>query len=523
MLNFENCSGCTACYNICPQNAITMKENSEGFLYPFIDEKKCINCGLCKKICQTKTFNLINNNYPIYYAAMASDFLRLNKSSSGAFFTIAAEYIISQKGVIFGAAFDENYMVKHILVDNYNDLEKLKGSKYVQSDLKDIFKQCKKYLDRGILVLFSGTPCQISGLKKYLNKEYENLLLIDIICHGVPSPLVWKKYLLENININNINSISFRNKDMGWYPPHYFAIDYEDGTKFRQICTENDYYKSFLNNLSLRKSCYNCVERMLPLSSDITIGDFWGIDNWNKEINDNKGTSLVIINNVKGQNFLDKIKENFKILIKIDDVDVPKISNNHLIKINLVQSPNRKLFFQHIKNNSLNETIKICLEDKCDFVTVNNWYSNWNYGAVLTAYALQELIKSFGFICKVLDTKERDIYKDYKLTVFNDFVNKFLDTTKPYSIEEVTDFTKNLKGVIVGSDQVFNLVYELDPIARWRSLLNFVDISTPKFAISASFGLGYDDFCKKLDKSTYQMMKSALSSFDAYKLFIDLK
>ena len=213
----SNCCGCTACANKCPRNAIKMVEDDKGFLYPYIDRKKCINCGLCDKVCP-----IINKrkteNYPKAYAAINKDEkIRLN-SSSGGIFSALANYILEEQGIIFGAAFSDDFLVKHIMIDNKDDLYKLRTSKYLQSSLGDIYKEVEKKLNEGKKVLFTGTSCQINGLYGYLNKIYENLYTQDIICHGVPSPKVWKNYLKyrQEKDLESPTKINFREKTIGW-------------------------------------------------------------------------------------------------------------------------------------------------------------------------------------------------------------------------------------------------------------------------------------------------------------------
>ena len=246
----------------------------------------------------------MNNNLkaPKCYAAMASDEIRLNKSSSGGIFTLIANEVLKNNGIVVGASFDEGETVNHIIVDNYKDLEKLKGSKYVQSNINDIYKKIKQYLDKNIKVLFTGTPCQIAGLKSYLSKEYENLMTIDIVCHGVPSPMVFRKYLKEKFgNSTQIVDINFRDKINGWsssdliitFQAHDFTVSEKD--------KENEYITAFLKNYILRKSCFNCPFQKLPRQGDITIGDFWKIQKYDENLDDKKGTSVVLVNNKKGQ------------------------------------------------------------------------------------------------------------------------------------------------------------------------------------------------------------------------------
>lgn len=351
----RECCGCNACYNICPKNAIEMKVDEKGFRYPVIDKEKCIQCDLCSKVCPIISKKKIENN-PIAYACYCKDEkIRIN-SSSGGMFTLIASQIINEGGLVYGASFDEKFNIKHIKVDKIEDLQKLRGSKYVQSDIGNTYKEVKKYLDENRKVLFTGTPCQIEGLKCYLQKEYDNLYLQDFICHGVPSPKVWKiykKYKKNNDKRNPIE-IEFRNKDNGW-KLFNLKIKYTDKSVYKKNQTKDLYMKTFLQNLSLRDSCYNCRFKKYNRLSDITLADFWGIDNIMPEMNDNKGTSLLIVNSEKGQIIFDKIKKdakyketNLKEAIKYNPSMIESVKNN----------PNREKFFNDLDNTDFEKLAK---------------------------------------------------------------------------------------------------------------------------------------------------------------------
>lgn len=305
----EDCCGCYACYNICPKECITMESDNEGFWYPKIDKNKCINCNLCKKICpiinkpdgslyEKKSYALFNKNEKI----------RL-ESSSGGIFSILAEYVINNHGSVYGAAFDEDFNVKHIKITSLQDIELLRGSKYVQSKINDIFKSIKFNLKNNKIVLFTGTPCQIAGLQSFLQKKYDNLILMDIVCHGVPSPLVWQQYIneLEQNYKQNIKSIYFRDKSTGW--KKYSVKFLFDKDEYKNFGFKDIYMKGFLNDIYLRPSCYNCNFKGIERVSDITVADFWGIEKVLPELDDDKGTSLIVIHSKKGKQLFDKLSE----------------------------------------------------------------------------------------------------------------------------------------------------------------------------------------------------------------------
>lgn len=322
MINIKNkslCSGCYACYNICPKQCISMVYDDEGFWYPEINRSLCINCNLCENVCPIINCEISNNN-PHAYACMNKHTHERMESSSGGIFVLLAKSIIEQNGIVFGAAFDNEFNVRHVKVDNLNDLNLLKTSKYVQSKISSTFKEVHSLLEQGRLVYFSGTPCQIDGLLKYLQIDYKNLICQDIICHGVPSPEVWRNYLeARNTEYNQTPQyINFRNKRHGW-KNYEITIKYGDDLYSCQH-TKDPYMKAFLSDITLRPSCYDCHSKNLSRRSDITLGDFWGVNNIDKVMDDDKGTSLLLINTLKGQNLLNLIKND----ITIKDVDLMK-------------------------------------------------------------------------------------------------------------------------------------------------------------------------------------------------------
>lgn len=295
----SKCSGCGACVQICPKKCIDFKSDSEGFLYPIVDKSQCIECNLCNKVCQYQTEATDRKPIDIYAAYNLNSDVR-NESSSGGMFNALAEYIINKGGVVFGAAFDENWNVKHIAIEHKEDLYKIRGSKYLQSRTGDTYKECASFLKQNRWVLYTGTPCQILGLNNFLRKEYDKLITVDVVCHGVPSPKVWQIYLKEQVNGSIIKSISFRSKIKGWR--NYSLIINTDDRTYTFPIEENvsSYMKGFLKDLYLRPSCYNCISKKFRSSSDISIADYWWIQNVAPEMDDNKGCSQVYINTKKG-------------------------------------------------------------------------------------------------------------------------------------------------------------------------------------------------------------------------------
>ena len=346
--NKKECSGCYACVSICPKRCISMQIDNEGFWYPLVDKNECIECGMCEKHCPVKKSK---RNYRDIegYAAINKNSTVQKRSSSGGVFTLLAEYVLENGGVVYGAAFDEEYMVRHIGVERIHELGKLEGYKYVQSHMVSIYLEVKEKLNRGKIVYFSGTPCQVDGLIAFLGKEYDNLICQDIICHGVPSPKIWKQYL-KQFNIEKNAKILFRDKRTGW-ESYSFTIDQRE--KYTQRASENLYMKVFLNNLCLRPSCYQCHSKGNFRKSDITLGDFWGVEKVCSEMYNEKGTSLILINSEKGKKIFGKIKRN----LKIKEINIEEaIKYNESIYKSAFENKKREKFMSEIdkKKESFN-------------------------------------------------------------------------------------------------------------------------------------------------------------------------
>ena len=360
------CCGCASCVQKCPKQCISLKEDCEGFLYPEVDKSICIDCGLCKKVCPVHYQGEEHKPLKVYAAKNHDEEIR-KQSSSGGIFTWIAEKVIQEGGVVFGARFDENWEVRHDYTETFEGLAAFRGSKYVQSRIEDNYRKAETFLKQGRKVLFCGTPCQIAGLKCFLRKEYENLLTIDIVCHGVPSPGVWRKYLIEKIagisddkrNIR-VEEISFRDKITGWKNYSFsLTLSHFDENRIRhnksysELSRKNYFMKGFLADLYLRPSCYACPAKSGKSGSDITLGDLWGAPNIIGNEDDDRGTCLTLIN--KDIPFL---KDYSSLWMKEIDYNAALIHNpaiEHSAKIPL----NRTLFFQSFEGmESLEKTVQ---------------------------------------------------------------------------------------------------------------------------------------------------------------------
>lgn len=346
----EDCCGCTACESICPTKAIKMIPDKEGFVYPDINQELCIDCGRCRKVCPFQNKIDVDDKLDesLVYAVKHKDLEIRMQSASGGVYTAISNITLDKSGLVYGVKYDENFKVVHSKAANSDERDEFRGSKYIQSDLKDIFISVQNELKSGQSVLFTGTGCQVAGLRKFLtdtNTNIDGLLINDIICHGTPSPLLWDYYLQFIQKNSKLNSYTFRFKDKGWRGYNVKA-EYENG-KFKVNSADIKVYKNlFSSNLALRPSCYNCKFANLDRKSDLMIGDFWGIEKIIPEIDDDRGISLVLVNTSKGKIIFDKIK---------GDLEVWESNTTDCLQSNLVRPTkipqNRDVFWQEYYDN----------------------------------------------------------------------------------------------------------------------------------------------------------------------------
>lgn len=306
-----NCCGCGACALKCPKQAISMQPDNMGFLIPVIDNQQCIDCGCCEKVCSFKKQQKHKQQPLKVYGGQLKDLEALSKSQSGGAFWALACQIIENYGVVYGATLNDNFTATHIRVTSIHNLKRLRGSKYIQSVVGDIYCGVEADLKQGRKVLFSGTPCQVSGLMAYLSpKQYENLFTVDLVCHGVPSPQVWKDYLhwIENKVGDKITHCNFRNKKYGWRS-HLETFIFEK----KGEVTQSIFKDLFYSHLVIRESCHNCPFTNLSRVSDVTVGDYWGWSSGSSRFCDKKGVSLILINTIKGDELFEAAKQNLLI------------------------------------------------------------------------------------------------------------------------------------------------------------------------------------------------------------------
>lgn len=312
MINIKNkqkCCGCEACRQTCPMQCIKMSEDEEGFCYPEVKKTICIDCKQCEAVCPILHSTIQNSVDVTSYVAYSCDEQTRLISSSGGLFSIFAKKILKENGVVFGAAFDDSFMVHHIVIEREEELSLLQGSKYLQSRIYDSYKNAECFLKDGRKVLFSGTSCQIAGLKQYLKVKWPNLLTIDVLCHGVPSPKVWKRYLVDQENEYgaSVQRTFFRHKKYGW-KTYALSLEFSNNKAYRRIFQQDAFMRMFLSNICLRPSCHSCQFKEFPRPSDITLGDCWGVERHSPEMDDNKGTSVVIVNSNKGKEMFEMMR-----------------------------------------------------------------------------------------------------------------------------------------------------------------------------------------------------------------------
>ena len=360
VISDHRCTGCGVCEAVCRKQAISMENDAFGFWYPKIDEAKCVECGKCLMKCpvygEWNAMFMYEN--PISYAGHNLNAAVRFISSSGGVFSAIVESILERGGVIYGAAYRDDLTVEHIRIADHSDLYKLEGSKYVQSKIRrELYQMLEQDLNEERLVLFSGTPCQTAAVSSYFGK-YNNLVTVDVICHGVPSPASWKDYLFETRKYGAVQSVNMREKSHGWNHFH-MVISYEDGHKTDTWFNDDPWGKSFVRNLFLRESCYNCEFKEKIRSADISLGDFWeaarGI---HTEFDDgDQGTSVILVNSPKGQEIIDSI-----VNCKLEEIPYEWISDKtYAIARSSHRSPNRERAFRMLKKGlPFSKVVKKC-------------------------------------------------------------------------------------------------------------------------------------------------------------------
>ena len=559
----SRCCGCSACMNICGQSAIHLINDEEGFLYPEIEEDKCVHCGLCERVCPMGEYYNFEPDYSVEVYAAYDAYGRVGSSSGGVFYTLA-EYVINErKGWVFGAAFDSDMKLRHIGVNKMEDIAPLRGSKYLQSDTQDSFGIIRDLLKNGVFVLFAGTPCQVAGLRSFLRKQYDNLLLVDVVCHGVPSQLMFDEHrnYLEKEHHSRLVKYQFRDND-GWGGCE--IADFKNGKRISHSSYDiSPYLYSFMHGYTCRESCYSCPFAKVPRQGDITLGDYWGVRNHFPAIDFSKGVSLVTINTKIGQAAWDSICDNL-VYLKSNIEDASKANSN------LIESSTRPVLRTGIYGRIKKEGYSSIVEQEFrhpnyqqlifrEKVKKNRWMSfvirnlkrlvgrnghkpketrpkaniitihtGFNFGSVLQTIASVRFLASLGLdpivvnyiqpsytIMHFLKKGKGSVlnllrmlhgFPTYlrNLKIYNSYLSRFCNLTKPiYRDDDFTSKCPMADYYITGSDQVWNTSYNgMDMRYFYAGIKNGV-----KLSLSASIGKDSPD------EETLTMLREGLKNY----------
>lgn len=350
-----NCAGCFACYNVCPVNAINMNFSNEGFYTPYVNEALCTDCGRCLDVCPVEKTPSLEDRFlepKTYVAWSLDDSIRLNSSSGGIYPEIARK-VLEEKGVVFAVGWNNEWLPEHKEIVNWEQISETQGSKYVQSNVNLTYSRIVNYLKQGKKVLFVGTPCQVAGLRNTIKifkiEEFKsNAILVDLVCFGVPSPKVFRKYLYENFDLSNIISINFRNKQIGW-SKYQLRVTKKYGKDYKSLSYKDSFFYGFLINIYLARLCYNCPFSKVPRQGDITLGDFWGVPDKYK---DEKGVSVVLVNSKKGEEIFFGLIKDKKIFAEQVSLETASKSNPRIISGEMKIPNEREQFFKDLDSKS---------------------------------------------------------------------------------------------------------------------------------------------------------------------------
>lgn len=480
----DACTGCCACANVCPVNAICMAYSSDGFLVPLIGDS-CIDCGQCVGACPSLNPRLENTRTPKFYSFCASDEIR-KESSSGGMFTVLADYVLDKGGYVCGAAFDDNMQLKHVIVDSKTDLAPLRGSKYLQGNVEDCYKKIKSLLEEEKHVLFTGTPCQVAGLYGVLKRDYSNLITADLLCHGTPSQKFFDSYLEEFSAGKKVKSVQFRSKRFGWTFSH-FVTQFVDGSEHVGVRNNDPYKLAFSKHLNMRWICYDCKFCDYPRQGDFTIGDLWESGKLDPKSNDKKGTSFVFVNNGKAEKIFREISANAKYYneIKIDDDKYSEIPNRVTPKSWM--HPQRERFLGLVKKQPFSKAVAQSLKEHYDIGLPCVLYGP-NIGSVLTYFSLYNVLTDMGYTVLPIEKPLDASLENYEDSV--KFVRKWLpEYSQPVQYDNLLDMrvlNDKCDMFVIGSDQIY-----LESMSNARGdifFLQYINGNKKKIGYAVSFG-----------------------------------
>lgn len=442
-----DCNGCEACANACPQNVITMIRDTEGFAYPEINHELCKNCGRCDDACPALNFvKKYPKALPKIYAAINPNAKVRRHSTSGGVFGALGEFVLNDGGVVFGAAFDKNWRVVHTTAKTLDELDNLRGSKYVQSQIGDVYRQVKDAL-KSQKVLFSGTPCQCAGLQRFLGKDYDNLFIVDVVCQGVPSPAIWEYYVDLFGYAHEITHVNFASKRFGWKFAH-MEINFSDRDAYLSPIHQDTYGGTYLGGLNTRPSCSDCKFKFPSVQSDLTLGDALGVQDFAPDMFDDRGTSLVLVHTAKGKALLERTNLKHETVTFFDAV-----TRNPRLTTSAIADSRRRLFFaefskytskianmkKHLENSDAN--VRRQISDKSRRTLIQSYEEIFDY---YRKHAERNIL----VVTPLLDDKAQAFLNGYFEKNFQDCGLYFMQLEG--------------KGQLVCTEKMSTLTFELD-------------------------------------------------------------
>lgn len=480
-LKTEYCCGCSACANVCRHGAITMVRDEEGYLVPHVDNELCVGCMACVEACPVLNNIVENEAEPVCYAVMADDETRQESTAGGAF-SVLANYVLDKGGYVCGAKLDEKLTVRHEVVHTAADLDRLRGTKYVQSDMGDSFSQVRELLEHGEKVLFSGCPCQVAGLKGFLGEtDCENLITVDLVCHGAPSQKVFDKYIDDVYGKDNVKDFSFRTKEYGYSCFNQIA-HLKDGIDVPSNFSSDPFEKVMHRSMALKEICGDCPFAEAPRQADFSMGDLFGAARFGDDCVDDMGTSTFLVNNDKAAEVMDEIKSSFKFVKEID-FDLIKHRNRFGRFINIPRNERRWLF-NCIDFQPFEKVVKYSDERRFDVGVIGLWYGR-NYGSMATYYALHQVLSKKYHLSVFMI--ENPLKPEGEPTV--QIANDYYDISRRRKLEDMASLNNRCDTFIVGSDQLWNIW--LSRPYKQMYYLDFVDEYRKRIAYGTSFGIEY--------------------------------